>query len=129
MWFVLMIRRPPRSTLTDTLVPYTTRFRSSPRLCALHGGAYSSAYFAMRSFSLLERAAALGILTIALARPGYGDSEYRDQADLCHRAHAAILDAAIGPTFEKFGPKSRSDRRRVGKESVRPGRSRGSAEH
>src|SRR3546814_6156334 len=26
--FVLMIRRPPRSTRTDTLFPYTTRFRS-----------------------------------------------------------------------------------------------------
>src|SRR3546814_9423271 len=29
MWFFfLMIRRPPRSTRTDTLFPYTTRFRS-----------------------------------------------------------------------------------------------------
>src|SRR3546814_18218112 len=26
--FLLMIRRPPRSTLTDTLFPYTTLFRS-----------------------------------------------------------------------------------------------------
>src|SRR3546814_7879437 len=26
-----MIRRPPRSTRTDTLLPYTTRFRSSRR--------------------------------------------------------------------------------------------------
>src|SRR3546814_19611253 len=26
--FVLIIRRPPRSTRTDTLVPYTTLFRS-----------------------------------------------------------------------------------------------------
>src|SRR3546814_12587809 len=26
--FVLMIRRPPRSTRTDTLFPYTTLFRS-----------------------------------------------------------------------------------------------------
>src|SRR3546814_14624891 len=26
-----MIRRPPRSTLTDTLFPYTTLFRSPPR--------------------------------------------------------------------------------------------------
>src|SRR3546814_14017892 len=26
--FCLMIRRPPRSTRTDTLFPYTTRFRS-----------------------------------------------------------------------------------------------------
>src|SRR3546814_12082832 len=29
-----MIRRPPRSTRTDTLVPYTTLFRSRPRLAA-----------------------------------------------------------------------------------------------
>src|SRR3546814_17901149 len=28
IFFVLMIRRPPRSTLTDTLFPYTTLFRS-----------------------------------------------------------------------------------------------------
>src|SRR3546814_12934412 len=35
-FFFLMIRRPPRSTRTDTLVPYTTLFRSLP---VLHGGA------------------------------------------------------------------------------------------
>src|SRR3546814_20945581 len=29
LFFFLMIRRPPRSTLTDTLFPYTTLFRSS----------------------------------------------------------------------------------------------------
>src|SRR3546814_21134877 len=28
VFFVLMIRRPPRSTRTDTLFPYTTLFRS-----------------------------------------------------------------------------------------------------
>src|SRR3546814_9371781 len=35
MWFCffffLMIRRPPRSTRTDTLFPYTTLFRSRPK--------------------------------------------------------------------------------------------------
>src|SRR3546814_3707063 len=30
--FVLMIRRPPRSTRTDTLFPYTTLFRSAGKL-------------------------------------------------------------------------------------------------
>src|SRR3546814_6605172 len=30
-FFCLMIRRPPRSTRTDTLVPYTTLFRSPGR--------------------------------------------------------------------------------------------------
>src|SRR3546814_12856738 len=29
MFFFLMIRRPPRSTRTDTLFPYTTLFRSA----------------------------------------------------------------------------------------------------
>src|SRR3546814_11432374 len=34
--FFLMIRRPPRSTRTDTLFPYTTLFRSSRRRSAEH---------------------------------------------------------------------------------------------
>src|SRR3546814_18970449 len=33
--FFLMIRRPPRSTRTDTLFPYTTLFRSRPDWWAL----------------------------------------------------------------------------------------------
>src|SRR3546814_6753701 len=32
IFFFLMIRRPPRSTRTDTLFPYTTLFRSDRRL-------------------------------------------------------------------------------------------------
>src|SRR3546814_16252656 len=32
IFFFLMIRRPPRSTRTDTLFPYTTLFRSRRRL-------------------------------------------------------------------------------------------------
>src|SRR3546814_2576455 len=31
-----MIRRPPRSTRTDTLFPYTTLFRSKPPLWLMH---------------------------------------------------------------------------------------------
>src|SRR3546814_5653426 len=34
-FFFLMIRRPPRSTRTDTLFPYTTLFRSAGRICSL----------------------------------------------------------------------------------------------
>src|SRR3546814_13911902 len=35
MCFFLMIRRPPRSTRTDTLFPYTTLFRSVEIECLL----------------------------------------------------------------------------------------------
>src|SRR3546814_7420615 len=31
-----MIRRPPRSTRTDTLFPYTTLFRSEPEIAGIH---------------------------------------------------------------------------------------------
>src|SRR3546814_5232824 len=34
LFFFLMIRRPPRSTRTDTLFPYTTLFRSRRRHAA-----------------------------------------------------------------------------------------------
>src|SRR3546814_12118612 len=38
LFFFLMIRRPPRSTRTDTLFPYTTLFRSHQHRG--HGGRY-----------------------------------------------------------------------------------------
>src|SRR3546814_12353812 len=34
IFFFLMIRRPPRSTRTDTLFPYTTLFRSADEIAA-----------------------------------------------------------------------------------------------
>src|SRR3546814_2116950 len=42
-FFFLMIRRPPRSTRTDTLFPYTTLFRSLRQACdAQHWGTAQS---------------------------------------------------------------------------------------
>src|SRR3546814_9726744 len=46
MYFFLMIRRPPRSTRTDTLFPYTTLFRSHwlpARLCRRRRNAHAGA--------------------------------------------------------------------------------------
>src|SRR3546814_1089333 len=47
--FFLMIRRPPRSTRTDTLFPYTTLFRSHREAVPRHPG---------RTLSPVDRAAA-----------------------------------------------------------------------
>src|SRR3546814_16106559 len=46
--FFLMIRRPPRSTRTDTLFPYTTLFRSprNPKLRSSGGCSISTVTFA-----------------------------------------------------------------------------------
>src|SRR3546814_13202278 len=35
--FFLMLRRPPRSTRTDTLFPYTTLFRSAAQIAGIAG--------------------------------------------------------------------------------------------
>src|SRR3546814_8259362 len=53
MLFFLMIRRPPRSTRTDTLFPYTTLFRSATRssMCAI------SPISTTKSFAALCKAA------------------------------------------------------------------------
>src|SRR3546814_15186640 len=42
VFFFLMIRRPPRSTRTDTLFPYTTLFRSTSWLWASVTGSSTS---------------------------------------------------------------------------------------
>src|SRR3546814_6849793 len=56
MFFFLLIRRPPRSTRTDTLFPYTTRFRSIMALLwqRAHGEYWMSAPNRLRfvAFSL-----------------------------------------------------------------------------
>src|SRR3546814_17906991 len=41
--FFLMIRRPPRSTRTDTLFPYTTLFRSKTRIVKIGKGGLKAA--------------------------------------------------------------------------------------
>src|SRR3546814_19512149 len=54
IFFFLMIRRPPRSTRTDTLFPYTTLFRSASALVL----------FAIAGAALWFRGIAFGLLLL-----------------------------------------------------------------
>src|SRR3546814_6465882 len=66
-----MIRRPPRSTRTDTLFPYTTLFRSAIAGCSLHfkaeplqrAGAFKFRGACNAVWSLDDAAAARGVVT------------------------------------------------------------------
>src|SRR3546814_4967238 len=62
-----MIRRPPRSTRTDTLFPYTTLFRSPP-------GKRSSAT-AIRRWPRLRSSAGIFSSSASRTRSWYGRSE------------------------------------------------------
>src|SRR3546814_19758662 len=118
-----MIRRPPRSTRTDTLCPYTTLFRSLQR-CVLVG---SSAVWGpsddwvnedtpvqragFRAESLLDAEAVLK----ALPDPGIGTT--------------LRLAGLYGPDRMRLIDGLRSEERRVGKECVSTCRSRWSPYH
>src|SRR3546814_10726141 len=53
--FFLMIRRPPRSTRTDTLFPYTTLFRSNSPPCFGSHGAKCCALLPSSALGFNER--------------------------------------------------------------------------
>src|SRR3546814_14184645 len=60
VFFFLMIRRPPRSTRTDTLFPYTTLFRSGSSAARRHqclddGGPAGAEESARRSVGFTEQ--------------------------------------------------------------------------
>src|SRR3546814_14932659 len=90
--FFLMIRRPPRSTRTDTLFPYTTLFRSASRLPGVSS-----------TLALARRALAEGTTLDALTR-AIGDGPPVDLAavellaPIDHEDPAHLLPSGTGLT-------------------------------
>src|SRR3546814_19136938 len=104
-----MSRRPPRSTRTDTLFPYTTLFRSCPtRSCADPRPLLLSPATGQREWSQADSPAAAPPLAGAIRFP---------------------LDPYLCPKGFEYTLLSRSEERRVGKECVSKCRSRWSPYH
>src|SRR3546814_3301609 len=61
-----MLRRPPRSTRTDTLFPYTTLFRSSLPFKLLGKGVLMHSTIDTRILHIVQQAAHYGIGTMSL---------------------------------------------------------------
>src|SRR3546814_13073759 len=120
-----MIRRPPRSTRTDTLFPYTTLFRS--HILRVRA---NIADMGKGEGDDLPRIAGVGQDFLIAGHRGV-DADLADP-----RAGRAIaLSPAHRPVGEDKdaggarGPRGRSEERRVGKECVRTGRSREYPKH
>src|SRR3546814_12328747 len=113
-----MTRRPPRSTRTDTLFPYTTLFRSIAR--AWHANRVESLdpAHAARIISRMERDV---FLTAGAVRMDNGD------VALLAREYQPVADEDYVPN-PRVGA-MRSEERRVGKECVSTCRSRWSPYH
>src|SRR3546814_20780311 len=110
MFVVLMIRRPPRSTRTDTLFPYTTLFRSG-YLLGIGGRSRARRIVT----EMPETNAALAIVT-------------RDRKDDVRLSMALNKLTEEDPAL-RWGRTRRSEERRVGKECVSTCRSRWSPYH
>jgi pimeloyl-ACP methyl ester carboxylesterase len=80
-----------------------SRAVDSPLIVALHGGTYSSAYFDVQGYSLIDHAAALGLPIIALDRPGYGETTALAPHDATIAGNAERLDAILGDIWERYG--------------------------
>src|SRR3546814_12069446 len=124
LFFFLMIRRPPRSTRTDTLFPYTTLFRSSYADVASAGAAVARIMAQPATPSMLEF---MDAACIRLVR-AVGGADIADAAALLMieadgddgtlpHVVAALDRAARGAGL-------RAAERRVGEEGVSTGRFR-----
>src|SRR3546814_18053112 len=118
-FFFLWCRRPPRSTRTDTLFPYTTLFRS-PRPLRPRDGPRHSRCRAALPRRLRHRRAALRDTDRLLAR-----GRARLLARLLGQPHAAPPEGPAARLLHRRPHgRPRSEERRVGNECVSTCRSR-----
>jgi pimeloyl-ACP methyl ester carboxylesterase len=73
-----------------------------PLVIAIHGGTYHSGYFDVPGYSLVQRAAGLGLPILALDRPGYGSSTAFPPAEATIVRNAERLNEVIGKIWEQF---------------------------
>src|SRR3546814_17603002 len=98
-----MIRRPPRSTRTDTLFPYTTLFRA--KAVAVYGQSKLAMLMFAIELDRRSKANSWGLTSVA-AHPGYARTHLVDNGP-------AVGGNAISTSIMKL---LRSEERRVGKE-------------
>ena len=91
-----------------TLSARIRRPRQQPRgvIVALHGGTYDSSYYDTGADSLLDLAATLGYLVVAVDRPGYGATHGADPELLTFDAQTTILSQALLRVWTDIGQRA-----------------------
>src|SRR3546814_19214394 len=138
MFFFLMIRRPPRSTRTNTLFPYTTLFRSHNAVPHRHMNILDAGFFYCRYIGQGVHAFSARYRQWAeLARLDVRQLNRRKKGNLCFAADKAdssgrlafvrtVHQVCAGGKFEHLAhdvASTTSEERSLGKEGGRTGRS------
>src|SRR3546814_16382959 len=120
----LRIRRPPRSTRTDTLFPYTTLFRSATRLRASYGsGIKNPGFYELYGFVDGRFIGNEGLKPEKST--GWEAGIDHSLADGAIQIFATWFESDLeDEIFTAFHQPDRSDERRLGKECVGTCRSR-----
>src|SRR3546814_16292765 len=118
-----MIRRPPIATRTDTLFPYTTRFRSSnPMPIAVLQGLDKITARIYTFEAPVGQTIGFGTLKVTVQTCRKRPPEYPPES----AAYLDIIEQRPGEEpVERFHGWMRSEERREGKEGVRTWRARG----
>src|SRR3546814_1907545 len=87
LFFFLMIRRPPRSTRTDTLFPYTTLFRSDAAKARAGDGCLDFA----RHERKRDYASAMAQILILAALPDEADAQFAGERSEEHTSELQSL--------------------------------------
>lgn len=74
----------------------------APLIVAIHGGTYTSEYFDVPGYSLLDRAAQNGVPIVAIDRPGYGKSTAVAPSESIFLANAEVLEQAIAELWAQW---------------------------
>src|SRR3546814_5903748 len=91
MFFILMIRRPPRSTRTDTLVPYTTLFRSTAGRFSSRERAVSEISVPVSFGELLDKIAILQIKSERMTDQAKRSEEHTSELQSLMRISYAVF--------------------------------------
>src|SRR3546814_19113666 len=125
-FFFLMIRRPPRSTRTDTLFPYTTLFRSSTEAALGRlSGPWQIRRESGRIRSGLDRGDYANEWDQVQIGFGYRDRHVRAAAS----GRTGPRPGSLGPVLRLVVAGARSEDRLVGKDCVSTCSSRWSPYH
>ncbi|QEO13888.1 alpha/beta hydrolase [Agromyces intestinalis] len=90
-------------TITGRQGSPAERADGAPLVIALHGGTYTSEYFDIPGYSLIDRAVEAGIPIIALDRPGYAGSTWIEPEESIILQNAEALDQVIGEIWAEYG--------------------------
>src|SRR3546814_14829003 len=136
-FFFLMIRRPPRSTRTDTRFPYTTRFRSWDFALFAIGSEATKLYapkFAAAGCTVIDNSSLYRMdpdvpLIVPEVNPEAIDGYTRRNIIANPNCSTAQMVVALKPLHDAATTKrvvlsTRSEERRVGKEWVSKGKYR-----